>query len=85
VWAADGAPVNPELSKTLSVKVKYEYCTDNTISELDHEDIPGLHYVRCHIRLKYEGMPFVQLFSFFWRNSPQKARDSSLTRFLDHT
>jgi hypothetical protein len=28
---------------------------------------------------------FVCLFVCFWRNSPQRARTSSLTKFLDHT
>jgi len=52
VWAADGAPVNPEHGKTISVKVKYGYRSDKIISELDHADIPGVHYVRYHMRLK---------------------------------
>jgi hypothetical protein len=40
------------------------------ISELDHTDIRGMHYVRCHMRLKYEGMPFFLLLTSFGAKAP---------------
>jgi len=91
----DGVPVNPELGRTISVKVKNGNCSDKIVLESDHSDIPGMHYVRCTMSDALCQMPHepeIQrhairptLFPFFWRISLQWARDSSLTRFLDHT